>query len=271
MNIIGDIAGQYKTLMALVSKMPQGPVISLGDMVDRGPDSKAVLDYFKNHQALLGNHEHLLIDAWDFSKKLQSLGLTSSNWKKEIKQKNLKAFYQAGLWIETNGGDKTLLSYDKTCVAYDGNKVSNLDYLVFHVCDIIPESDVLYLKSLPLFIEKDNLFISHAPKMKRKTPQELSDLGPGFWDSTPVKSDISLIWNRKSPSPYLDKFQIFGHNSYEGVRVFSNQFLQGIDISNPRAPTLDKAYAVGIDTSSAKILTGIHYPSLTLYHQEFID
>ena len=60
-NIIGDIAGNYNTLMALLKQMPDEEVISVGDMIDRGPHSKQVLEWFmKNGTAVLGNHEHLL-------------------------------------------------------------------------------------------------------------------------------------------------------------------------------------------------------------------
>lgn len=67
-NVIGDIAGQYKTLMALIAKMPQGKVISVGDIIDRGPRNKQVIEYFINAdkdgtaQCLMGNHEHMMID-----------------------------------------------------------------------------------------------------------------------------------------------------------------------------------------------------------------
>ena len=64
-NVIGDIAGQYKTLMALIDKMPEGETISVGDMVDRGPHSREVLEFFMdndNTRALMGNHEHMMLD-----------------------------------------------------------------------------------------------------------------------------------------------------------------------------------------------------------------
>ena len=63
-NIISDIAGNYKTLMALLEKMPQDEeIISVGDMVDRGPRSKEVIEFFMNNEnatAIMGNHEHMM-------------------------------------------------------------------------------------------------------------------------------------------------------------------------------------------------------------------
>ena len=65
MNIIGDIAGNYLTFLALIKKMPDDPIVSVGDMIDRGPRSKEVLEWFMRHgSALLGNHEHLMLSAY---------------------------------------------------------------------------------------------------------------------------------------------------------------------------------------------------------------
>jgi hypothetical protein len=63
-NVIGDIAGQFKTLQALIAKMPQGTVLSVGDMIDRGPRSNEVVEFFMNGggEALRGNHEDLCLE-----------------------------------------------------------------------------------------------------------------------------------------------------------------------------------------------------------------
>lgn len=63
MNLIGDIQGNYATLQALLQKMPDDEPVSVGDMVDRGPRSREVLLFFQqNGRALLGNHEHMMLD-----------------------------------------------------------------------------------------------------------------------------------------------------------------------------------------------------------------
>lgn len=76
LDIIGDIHGQYEALQNLLhylgytpaGKHPQGrKLVLVGDLVDRGPDSPAVLDWFRNAHAagnafmVLGNHELNLI------------------------------------------------------------------------------------------------------------------------------------------------------------------------------------------------------------------
>jgi serine/threonine protein phosphatase 1 len=63
MNLIGDIQGKYRTLLALLKQMPDDDPVSVGDMIDRGPHSMEVLEFFRNHgKALLGNHEHMMLD-----------------------------------------------------------------------------------------------------------------------------------------------------------------------------------------------------------------
>lgn len=274
MIVIGDIAGQFKTLEALLKQVPKDcPIVSLGDMVDRGPDSKKVLNFFKNHKALMGNHEHLMIDAYEYSCNLHKLGATIYNWRQVAKDNKLKAYYQVGLWIETNGGENTIESYAPGLLKQAHGKILNLDEVIFNLINIIPKEDIDWLKSLPLYIETDDFFLSHAPKKAKKTPNEVSDMGEGFWLHGTRTSEMSLIWNRSDPSGYLNKMQIFGHNAYPNVRAYSEQYKNGIDLSKAlvRNLTVKDFYALGIDTSANKTLTAIHLPSMTIYQQKYLD
>ncbi len=69
---IGDIHGcstAFDTLMAMVNPQPQDRIVTLGDYVDRGPDSKGVIDrLIELHRrgqlvALRGNHEQMMLRA----------------------------------------------------------------------------------------------------------------------------------------------------------------------------------------------------------------
>ena len=63
MLIIGDIHGCYAELLALLDVAGVGDdevVVSVGDLVDRGPEPGAVVDFFRGRPgavALCGNHE----------------------------------------------------------------------------------------------------------------------------------------------------------------------------------------------------------------------
>jgi serine/threonine protein phosphatase 1 len=71
---VGDVHGCLKTLRKLVEDIIQlerrDTLILLGDYIDRGPDSKGVLDYLLHLmearyciKPLLGNHEEMLLNA----------------------------------------------------------------------------------------------------------------------------------------------------------------------------------------------------------------
>jgi hypothetical protein len=102
--VIGDIHGQFKTLVKLLRhaglvgdhhawKGGNATLWFMGDLVDRGPDGIAVVDLAMNLQAqaaaaggrvaaLLGNHEVLLLGAYRFGRR--STGLSSNfiaKWK----------------------------------------------------------------------------------------------------------------------------------------------------------------------------------------------
>ena len=47
--IIGDISGQYEALINLVKQAPNTIPVSVGDLIDRGPDSKKVINFFKDN------------------------------------------------------------------------------------------------------------------------------------------------------------------------------------------------------------------------------
>ena len=68
---IGDVHGCLSKLRNLVSKLPiteEDTVVFLGDYIDRGPESKGVVDFVIDFEAkhnvvcLMGNHERMLLD-----------------------------------------------------------------------------------------------------------------------------------------------------------------------------------------------------------------
>ena len=68
--VIGDIHGCSEELTELLAKAgisDSDEIVSIGDMIDRGPNSPAVLDFFRtapNASSLLGNHERKHVVAW---------------------------------------------------------------------------------------------------------------------------------------------------------------------------------------------------------------
>lgn len=66
---IGDVHGHYDGLMRLVAMIAPTQLDTLhfvGDLIDRGPKSAQVVEFVKqgNYPCVLGNHEHLLLNAF---------------------------------------------------------------------------------------------------------------------------------------------------------------------------------------------------------------
>ena len=85
--VIGDIHGCLSTLQALIAKAgPVDEIISVGDLIDRGPDSLGVIQYCINNniKVCLGNHEQMAIDALEdwlgLDHPYKRMGLLSSDW-----------------------------------------------------------------------------------------------------------------------------------------------------------------------------------------------
>lgn len=205
-NIIGDIAGRYDELMLLLAKMPPGEPISVGDMCDRGPKSKEVIEFFMNNgRAVQGNHDHMMV----------------SKYRQD-------EYYEYGTWYY-NGGRFTENSFN------------------YHV----PDAVIDWAETLPKYLVIDKCLISHAFFNPRfATIQEACGLGQNAFTQ---QGEDSIIWNRSEPCRRKKySLQIAGHNSHFGLKWFED-------------------FAVCIDTSRQKILTGIHLPSRQIYQQEYID
>src|SRR5574344_2082342 len=65
--IIGDVHGHYNELICLINKLPNkfdSKICFVGDLIDRGPDSKKVIQLVKDrgYDCVMGNHEQMCID-----------------------------------------------------------------------------------------------------------------------------------------------------------------------------------------------------------------
>lgn len=130
--IVGDIHGCLDPLKRMMDKIDWRPeedgLIFLGDYIDRGVNSKGVVDYiieisnsFPLVQCLMGNHENILLD-----------------------------FLSSGdpRLLLLNGGITTLESYQ---VEEKGEKEA-----------LIPAEHVAFFESLFLYIELDEYYVVHA-------------------------------------------------------------------------------------------------------------
>lgn len=260
-NVVGDIAGNFKTLQALLAKMPQdAELISLGDPNDRGPRSREVIEFLmSNGRTIQSNHAHMM----------------TTEWRQQTTPGAYPRYYEAGLWPQSNGGMATVFSYVSDRDGYIGRWENN-----------IPEEHIRFLENCPMYIEEEGFIFSHAPIFGKDTLKNAYDLGTGFafLGKPDFLSDFSLIWNRhvmKKPIPDLNgKISIFGHNSSDDVKVYSTKYPQGIHVFNSEGLKLqldeNEVYAICLDTSKPNYngtqkLTGLHIPTMELFYQEYID
>ncbi|TLX17039.1 metallophosphoesterase [Rhizobium sp. MHM7A] len=112
-------------------------VILLGDFVDKGPDTRDVVELLISGSPysnlvlvpIKGNHDHLLHTIWHDPK-----------------------YHLTGSWWE-NGGQQTLMSYGWNPL---------LDKVPGDLCDLVPREHVDFLEQLPVMYETDDLFFVHA-------------------------------------------------------------------------------------------------------------
>lgn len=136
---IGDIHGQLSLLKKMLSTLPlidSDTLIFLGDYIDRGEDSKGVIDYLLEYDYpcsvifLRGNHEDLFLDA------------AAERYPK---------FQNTMMWLR-NGGTTTVKSYDPDTE----DLWSNFD---LHK---IPVAHVVFFKSLLNYYETNDYIFVHA-------------------------------------------------------------------------------------------------------------
>ncbi|MBI3141309.1 MAG: serine/threonine protein phosphatase [Bacteroidetes bacterium] len=137
--VIGDIHGYVNTFKSLVQKIAPGPddrVILLGDLVDRGPDVKGVLDAIIQYRqegidmpSLRGNHDDLMYKSW-----------ASSKGRKGLFQKLRPNEAHKG-W-ERMGGKSTLMSFGAGKVTQIGEEYFRLIEEMYHYLE---DDDFLYV------------------------------------------------------------------------------------------------------------------------------
>ncbi|HEY8402939.1 MAG TPA: metallophosphoesterase family protein [Cytophagaceae bacterium] len=144
---VSDIHGCSKTFIALIENTirleKQDHLYLLGDYIDRGPDSKGVIDFILHLKeegfqvrTLMGNHEKMLLDAYSDRDKVR-------------------------VWL-MNGGE----------VAMESFKIDQLSDL--------PEKYIQFFKDLEYYILLDRYVLVHAG-LNFNIPDPLSDKEAMLW------------------------------------------------------------------------------------------
>lgn len=120
--VIGDVHGCNETLRALLKQLrlrKSDALVFLGDYIDRGPDSKGVIDTVqalrrKGHAVtcLRGNHEQMLLDAladacsleqWLFNGGRQTMASFQADRLRDMPEPYIDFLISTRYWYETDG------------------------------------------------------------------------------------------------------------------------------------------------------------------------
>lgn len=208
---IGDIHGcsiAFDTLMTAVKLQPNDQLVTLGDYIDRGPDSKGAIDRLialhKTGQltALRGNHEVMMLEAHN----------CTALPKMVRRQKKSE-------WLG-KGGDATLASYAK---AGKFGKLTN-----------VPDSHWNFLEKVCVdWHETENHFFVHAnvhPELSlAEQPNEML-FWAKFGNPVPHVSGKIMVCGHTSQKSGVPVN--FGHAICIDTRVYSKGWLTCLDVTS---------------------------------------
>ncbi len=185
---VGDIHGQRKLLAELINQIQletEDQLVFLGDYIDRGPDSRGVIEDLLDFQNvfpqtvfLRGNHEQMFLDALIDCKviKGQRLEDLSYQWAREMmRDTNVACF-------KRNGGDQTLASYGVEMIK-DSTDESFLWPRHIMLGDI-PQAHIEFFQATKLFHEQDNFIFVHAGVNSRVDHLDAQDIHDFLWNRT---------------------------------------------------------------------------------------
>lgn len=203
---IGDIHGHIDKLSDAHLRISQdrvncgdngATVIHVGDLVDRGPDSKGVIDFIlaglqagQPWVVLKGNHDRLL-----------QKFLEDPNWRDPV----LRPDYT---WLHPNmGGRKTLQSY-----GVDASEDRSIDEMHQQAVDLVPASHQAFLATMPLYHETMNCLFVHA------------GIRPNI--AIEAQSENDLMWIRDDFLSYTqphNKLVVHGHTMVKSPTRYTNR------------------------------------------------
>jgi serine/threonine protein phosphatase 1 len=194
---VGDIHGCHRKLVSLIERLPLDPgtdfLIFLGDYINRGPESREVIEYLleverkvQNTVFLLGNHEYTLLE-----------------------------YYRTGnldylRMLRTMCVEETLSSYSNSAV----HSLGDLSFL--------PREHIRFLESLRLYFRLEGYLFIHAGTIPGEdidhcSPDRLLTVRERFLQDEKASQDEKAA----------DEITVFGHTPFETPLVTRNKI--GID------------------------------------------
>lgn len=174
--ILGDVHGCYLTMMTMITKHPDRQLILLGDLIDRGPRSREVIEYAITHSisTTYGNHEDLAL-------------AYSSHAARGFKSR-CSEHYEDDVWL-CNGGLKALENWNGP----------------FTEESVLPDDVLKWMSSLPTHIK-----VPHP-----SGGRDLLATHTGYGLDADKGQWLSALWGRHTEGdgdfPDDGYFRVFGH------------------------------------------------------------
>lgn len=239
---IGDVHGETEHLFKLLSCLPtldkDDTLVFLGDYIDRGPNSRGVIEFVRelpqNTQArvvaLRGNHE----DAW--------LRVVDQGWDEFVSPPG-------------NGCLAAMRSFTGGPVPAEDELPQTDEELMLSTGGFLPDDVVDWFRSLPYWYEDDHAIFVHAG---------LPHKDGAFLHPSQVESPQVLLWMRDEHffRSYRGKLVVFGHTRTE----YLPEELSGYTPEDPTDLWAGEN-VVGIDTGCGNggFLTAFELPGLHVY------
>ena len=248
MLIIGDVHGCEETLKALLAKIPKKhkkQVCLAGDLIDRGPKSREVIQMAidEGFYCVMGNHDE---------------------WMAFLGEKTLKNMERGAPWMNDvwflNGGHQTIDSY-RDIVEVNGEYEEVFDKEIYL-------KHVEFIKKLPVYLhfsdiknpDGKELVVSHSVILNNWKSIQKNGLKE--------KDKEIIIWSRP------DKIKNIKDNIYNVIGHTPNK-------DNPRIKktyaNLDTGCFIGLPSRQRHLtprlgkLTALHFETMTVYQQDCID
>lgn len=259
--IFSDLAGNFNEFIELLSKfdLKLYTVILLGDIPDKGPDTKKIIDYLIKHPEiiwLMGNHEHLMYKCYEHVVNQNKTKYDPFNW----------VFVNGGYWtLKSYGLDVQIPSMGYDSMTYtrlrrhlkdrdfghDNMKMLKESKEAQHTINEIkklPKDHIDHLKKLPLTFESDLFICSHAPLKEHIDSAKFQDLE--FMDANENFLDHGVLWNRSHPKRKRKdgKFFIYGHMNVKEILWHTHRHPKGQYSEN----SIMESFGVCFDLMSEK-------------------
>lgn len=254
MYIIGDVHGCFDTLQGLLSQLPDWEtkrVAFVGDLIDRGPKSRQVVEFVKSlvekgiADCVKGNHEDMMVD----------YGSNGYN----------------AMWIG-NGGQQCLDSYfEKPDITHPSRDPESDEYVPGLYLKGIFNQEVFnqhcdWMDLLPVYLEypelkRDGRYLVVSHSHATVVWDEVLKGDEANWDIV----HNAMLWGRprkfKRRHQEHNIYNIIGHTPREKARVRS--FYTNVDSGC--------FWKKEMRLNKYGHLTAIDFPSMTLYTQDCVD